>query len=808
MSLDEEKEKVFTFTTAESLCDELTCFINIARNATCFGSLDGILEVIVGGGAGPYKYLWAHDTSTTYQKVIHGGTGGKRYAVTVIDALGKSCEASKILGPSRALSASIKIERQVSCQGASDAILNLTVVGGSAPYRFEWSGGGATEEDVYASAGIYNVVVTDKSGCMTTAKSYVHDPAHLSVSVAHKIKSSENDFLGGVLTVSIDGGVPPFKIESSSGIVGPVESVSPGKFEAHISKLVLGVCKVFVTDHVGCRREVSTPVEMDEVVCPDLVDCFEKSHMFWSVYNFCLRKVVAPVVWKKDEWSCCRASGLLAIMKSLHERSHGRDYGATYVALLLGRAILDCQENCCEFSLEHSVEPFLQSVGNSVSRLYEQRKHIKGFYAGFMRDAMTIMLFGDGFEDNIDGWENTVLTVGPYGFDNEPIFAPGLALPQNNTKVVTLVLKEYVFPSSSVLMAEFPFTLQVDVDLAALFLRDAMQIIKPKWVFAADSAGVLVMGKLAVMLEENHAGFPSVYEALQRSYAWPPTYPPPHLSKLLPGHEKFAPKEVIVSESDGLHLIQPDMEVALQALRTMKTSKTFIKREYSEASRGVAQVFGEVGFEKAMVNVFPRATGMTSMDLDLKVRIFLQEGIVLSPRLRPVGFRFFAQAGKILAGHLSGSVEGNIVYETERNERVEEATIELIQATNYSGFGAAWWWRDVEGTPYLIDFNPRLERHTCLHAVLSQAEDLEKDPCFAFQQGKILQQDYIKSAPHILRGGIRYMDPVRAMSGPKLQIQRLLQRNPTNIPWNMQHGDGKLMELVKKKVADTVRRNA
>ena len=129
-----------------------------------------------------------------------------------------------------------------------------------------------------------------------------------------------------------------------------------------------------------------------------------------------------------------------------------------------------------------------------------------------------------------------------------------------------------------------------------------------------------------------------------------------------------------------------------------------------------------------------------------------------------------------MAGHLSGSVEGNIVYETERSDVVEEASLELIQATNYSGFGAAWWWRDVKGAPYLIDFNPRMERHTCLHAVLAEGEDRMSDPCYAFQMDLVTRSDYVSSAPHILRGGIRYMDPVRAMSGPKLQILRLLEK--------------------------------
>jgi hypothetical protein len=121
-------------------------------------------------------------------------------------------------------------------------------------------------------------------------------------------------------------------------------------------------------------------------------------------------------------------------------------------------------------------------------------------------------------------------------------------------------------------------------------------------------------------------------------------------------------------------------------------------------------------------------------------------------------------------------------------------------AINYTGFGAAWWWRK-DGRAFLIDFNARLERHACLTAVLSGV-DLLGDPCYALQTGFVEDEIYQSSAPHIVRGGVRYMDPVRAMSGVSHQIVRLLR--DTKIPWNVHVGDEKLRSLVSRKVGSAI----
>ena len=140
-----------------------------------------------------------------------------------------------------------------------------------------------------------------------------------------------------------------------------------------------------------------------------------------------------------------------------------------------------------------------------------------------------------------------------------------------------------------------------------------------------------------------------------------------------------------------------------------------------------------------------------------------------------------------------------------RNAAVEQASFDVVKATNFSGFGAVWWWRDAHEKPFLIDFNARFERHTCLNSFLKTASDLRSDPCYALQTGLILDEDYMESAPHIVQGGLEYMDPVRAMSGPSHVVHNLLRENKRGILWNVHKADRKLTELIQRKVDERLK---
>ena len=60
----------------------------------------------------------------------------------------------------------------------------------------------------------------------------------------------------------------------------------------------------------------------------------------------------------------------------------------------------------------------------------------------------------------------------------------------------------------------------------------------------------------------------------------------------------------------------------------------------------------------------------------------------------------YAEAGKVIAGHLSvvdaGTSLYGVCYSTIRDPVTENATIQFIHSINFTGFGAVWWWQGVD----------------------------------------------------------------------------------------------------------------
>ncbi len=135
-------------------------------NVTCNGQCDGTASVTASGGTPGYTYLWSPGNQTSSS--ISGLCAGS-YAVTVTDANGcTETDTVVVLEPDSITLTAIVTD--VSCPGAADGAIDITVMGGTPPYTYLWSPGGQTTEDLTnIPAGSYSVVVTDANGCMSNS---------------------------------------------------------------------------------------------------------------------------------------------------------------------------------------------------------------------------------------------------------------------------------------------------------------------------------------------------------------------------------------------------------------------------------------------------------------------------------------------------------------------------------------------------------------------------------------------------------------------------------------------------------------
>ncbi len=139
----------------------------------CYGNSDGSIDLTVSGGTSPYTYLWNNGETTEDLSGLSAGV----YDVVVTDSNGCIATEEVVIEEPDMLSCETVEDSPVSVHGGSDGVATVTPSGGTAPYEYLWSPGGATTAQATGlSAGMYTVTVTDSSGCETTCDVVITEP--------------------------------------------------------------------------------------------------------------------------------------------------------------------------------------------------------------------------------------------------------------------------------------------------------------------------------------------------------------------------------------------------------------------------------------------------------------------------------------------------------------------------------------------------------------------------------------------------------------------------------------------------------
>lgn len=165
--------------------DEFVVNVKLLENVKCFGETSGKIELDIKGGVGPLKFIWSHDlaVNSALAENLPKGT----YSVTVVDQLGceRVIENLQITEPSLLVLASINVVG-VSCYGKRDGVLNLTIIGGTAPYTIEMDGQKVFSGQLNladAAQGDYDLLVVDQNGCSIPLTFEITSPVALEVDV-------------------------------------------------------------------------------------------------------------------------------------------------------------------------------------------------------------------------------------------------------------------------------------------------------------------------------------------------------------------------------------------------------------------------------------------------------------------------------------------------------------------------------------------------------------------------------------------------------------------------------------------------
>ena len=143
---------------------------NGGYNVSCYGENDGQMYVIPSGGTGIYTYNWFDGVNENQIMYVDGvlvidNLSAGVYPITVTDT--NNCSEFIEVEVVEPDPIEISVEYSdytgygVSCNGATDGWINVTVTGGTGVYTYDWSNGETTQDLSDISAGIYVLTVVD-----------------------------------------------------------------------------------------------------------------------------------------------------------------------------------------------------------------------------------------------------------------------------------------------------------------------------------------------------------------------------------------------------------------------------------------------------------------------------------------------------------------------------------------------------------------------------------------------------------------------------------------------------------------------
>ncbi|UCS94789.1 gliding motility-associated C-terminal domain-containing protein [Echinicola marina] len=215
------------------------------QHNSCGSTDKGAISLDITGGQAPYAFTWSNGATTNNLNQLSSG----EYSVEIKDASG--CSINKTFQIQQSQEIQITVQKQnISCNGADNGWISLTIEGGTAPYTVKWSD---TNENVKERSqlkpGTYTASISDGNGCITEKNITLSETSLLDAKLFSMVNvDCSNGTATGTAWLNIEGGLPPYKIVWHNGIENQNE----------ISFNQAQEISVTITDAKGCITHSST----------------------------------------------------------------------------------------------------------------------------------------------------------------------------------------------------------------------------------------------------------------------------------------------------------------------------------------------------------------------------------------------------------------------------------------------------------------------------------------------------------------------------------------------------------------------
>ncbi|MDL2262526.1 gliding motility-associated C-terminal domain-containing protein [Bacteroidales bacterium OttesenSCG-928-I21] len=197
---------------------------------SCNGGSDGFINLRVTGGTEPYFFEWSTGNNTQNLSNISAGA----YSVTVRDRTGKEAYGLYTITEPSLMELAL-YQENILCYGENTGSIDLVVVGGTIPYRYQWSNGTLNQDLSNIGPGLYGVTVTDNKGCEKYASTQIYQPQELTINMVPTHVRCMGE-ANGAIDLSINGGIQPYQIQWNNGAVSEdLHNLQPGLYEVTVT---------------------------------------------------------------------------------------------------------------------------------------------------------------------------------------------------------------------------------------------------------------------------------------------------------------------------------------------------------------------------------------------------------------------------------------------------------------------------------------------------------------------------------------------------------------------------------------------
>jgi gliding motility-associated-like protein len=213
----------------------LAITLDSLRHVDCAGNANGLIWISASGGQPAYTYAWSNGASVEQIENLSPGS----YTLSLSDANGCLFVAPSFsISQPDTLEAALDAIQAAGCgNGANQGQIDVLVLGGTAPYTYQWSNGASTQDLSNLGVGQYQLSLSDANGCQ----------ASLQVSLGN-----------GVITVSLASAVDSICFGATTGSLVAQSNVptadyrwSNGASTANISGLSAGSYQVTASTTAG-----------------------------------------------------------------------------------------------------------------------------------------------------------------------------------------------------------------------------------------------------------------------------------------------------------------------------------------------------------------------------------------------------------------------------------------------------------------------------------------------------------------------------------------------------------------------------